>query len=213
MIHQGYIVLWQLNVSVISGDGCLNILHNMAISLCMRCHIACLPIMWHNLTLLRTLSSFCIDYLYFYCCRFPAGFVPTSNGIISPNLPNFPRPSSSSLPQNMQRGEIIYPIQYLPPNSARAPNYQQGPPPPLVQVPPNYQPPHPQPFYTTTLAATVGPFGNKRPPQCTNCGAIGHTGSECPEPGDTSASVSKYCLQCQPLMSILCTLWSWNDLE
>lgn len=56
-------------------------------------------------------------------------------------------------------------------------------PPPLMQVPPNYQ--QPQQFYTTALT-----YSNKKV-QCTNCGGPGHTRNECPEPGDTSANISE----------------------
>lgn len=130
--------------------------------------------------------------------RFPAGFVPTSNGLISPGLPTFNRPNNNGVPPNMARSEIVYPIQYLQPNAGRQHGYQgnMGPPAAQIHAPASYphQATQQQQFYATAPAAasvSASVSYNNRKLQCTNCGLTNHTRNECPEPSDISSSMSE----------------------
>lgn len=110
--------------------------------------------------------------------------MPPSNGLISPVMPNFNRPNNNGMPPNM-RNDLMYSV-YMPPNSGRQQQNYQGnmPPPPMQHLPPNFQQ-APNQFYTTVSYV-------KNKVQCTNCGMMNHTRNECPEPLDTSSSMSEY---------------------
>jgi len=125
-------------------------------------------------------------------CRFP-GFIPVSNGLISPGMPPF-RTNGSGPVNGMIHGDIIYQMPTFP---APRPQFQ-----------PNVD--------TYGSVAYDAPGYVMKNLHCTNCGLPNHTRLECPEPADilsnrskSSAKATLYslCFNIIPRRPVLCPLY------
>lgn len=118
----------------------------------------------------------------------------TSNGLITPSIPNLNRCNTAGPNGIIPRNDVVYqqPMPLMAPGATR-PNYHAAPanavgvgPTHVILPPTSYPITQGYQFYTPPPGAASN-YPIKRRIHCSNCGLPNHTFNECPEPFDSTS--------------------------